>query len=216
LNIQNRSMKRAGIMVNCAHFVLGSDMLEFATRRSGDKFALDYKMGLAGRPLGGAFQVLGVKGVNRRTVSGQPGVAWTARFIAIPRYGIDTNAGLDAISALRVRMGTNFSQTISGKYFTSSAGGTVQLMKLPFKVLGPNVSKFSYSTRKFIGKLQTQPLAVLDTGLPQAQTAATANFTLALDVLRTGNNTNYYGEVGKFITTYPKTMSWESQTHPPQ
>jgi hypothetical protein len=89
-------------------------------------------------------------------------------------------------------------------------------LKPPFKVVGPNVSKFAYSTRKFTGMLQTQPLAVLDTGLPQAKTAATANFTLALDVLRTGNNTNYYGEVGRYITTYPKTMSWDDQTHPPK
>jgi len=215
LNVQDRSVMRAGVMLNFAHFVLGSDMLEFATRRSGDKFVLDYKMGSVGRPLGGAFQIVSVKGVNKLTISGQGGVAWTARFIAIPRYGIDTNPGLDAISALRVRMGTNFTQTISGKYFSNSAGGTIQL-KPPFKVLGPNVSKFAYSTRKFTGMLQTQPLSVLDTALPQAKAAATANFTLALDVLRTGNNTNYYGEVGKYITTYPKHMSWDDQTHPPQ
>jgi len=214
-DVQDRSVKRAGIMFNAAHFLFGSDMLEFATRRNGDKFSLDYKMGSLGTPLGGAFQVVSVKGANKKTIAGLPGVAWTTKFIAIPRYGVDANAGLDAIDILRVRMGTAFVQEIAGKYFSSSASGNTQL-KTPFKIKGPFVSKLSFSSRKFTGALQTQPLSQFDTGLPQAVTATTSNFTLGLDVLRTGGNTNYYSEVGKFITTYPKQKFWSDQTHPVQ
>ncbi|MGD0089319.1 MAG: hypothetical protein ABSE73_05305 [Planctomycetota bacterium] len=208
-SVQDRSTARAGIMLNCAHFILGSDMLDFATRRTGNKIALDYKLGSIGQPLGGAFQVVSVLGVNRKTVAGLDGVAWTAKFIIIPRFGVDPNAGLDDLSVFRVRIGTNFDQSIAGHYFTSTRSGDTQLMKNNY--LGEYVSKATFSPTKFTGTIQTQSLSTYTTGLPQATAQANSNFTLALDVQRGGTSTNFYGEVGRAILAHPRKKYWGDQ-----
>lgn len=198
-NVSNRSTRRYAVQLNIAKAVVASDMLEFSTRKSGDKFTVDYKLGKLGQSLGGVFQVLSVKGSDKLTVSGRPGVAWATKFLAVPRFGVNANAGLDAVSSLRVRIGNQFSDLIQSKYLTSTRKGGIQLANRGR--VGEVVDKFAYNPAKFTGSLVTQPLSSTATGIVQAglSSSPVVNFTLGLDVQRTGTNPSFSGEAAKHV-----------------
>jgi hypothetical protein len=190
-----------------------AEMIDFASRKKGNKFQLDYKLGNGiGQPLGGAFQVLSVRGDDRQTISGTNGDAWTVRFLAVPRFGVDATPGLDAIGSVGVRIGSRFEQRLT--QLASTGKGSVKLNVT--KTLSPVVIKFQMDTRKFVGTVQTNPIAELVTGIPTAfgeayrvgsvsgtgfgpNDTTTTAFTFGLDIDRTGTNSDFSGEVGKQI-----------------
>ncbi len=203
-NITEGGTKRVGMGTVLCSAILGADMIEFATRRSGSKYRLDYKLGKIGRPLGGAFQLLSCKGTDRRTISGDEGDIWDAKFLIIPRFGIDANPGLDALAALGVRIGTRFDQRISSQALSSSKGGKVKLSVPKAKTLGAIVTKFSLDPVKFVGTLQTNPLSTFVTGLPQARNSrgiTLSYFDIGIDLDRTGANADFIGEYGRKINS---------------
>lgn len=199
--LQDRGQKRLGMSTELCNFVIGSDTIEFASRVKGNKYSLDYKLGKSGRPLGGSFQMLNTYGKDGPDIAGNPGDAWRTSFLIVPRFGIDSTAGLDAVTSLRVRIGSRFQQTIPASALVSSKNGAVKL--LPVKSKGPAVSKLTIDPRRFVGTLQTTVISQFTTGIPQAKVAADAglatspNFTLGVDVDRTGSNADFTGEYGK-------------------
>jgi hypothetical protein len=213
INVSDRSSKRYSVGVTVVNFIAASDMLEFSTRKNSNKFMLDYQLGKIGQPLGGAFQILSVLGTDKPSVSGQNGVAWKTKFLAIPRTGAESNTGMDAVSLVRVRICERFVQEIDGRFLTSSRGGGLAFQTKNF---GETVSKLAYNSRTFVGSLQTQPLSVFVTGISQAKLTTTgANFTLGLDLDRSGANADFSGEVGKAITAYPSKGRWtDTAQHP--
>ena len=203
VNIVNSSTKRFAVGVIISNTIVASDVLEFASRRAGDKFRLDYSLGKLGTPLAGAFHILSVKGTDKTTVSGTNGDAWAVKFLAIPRFGIDANAGVDAISAIGVRIGTRFSQRISSSLLTSTSNGNTTLKSS--NIGGEVVAKFVFNARNFIGFIQTNPLSEFQTGLAQARLVAQdvdlskANFNFGFDIDRSTNNADFSGDIAKNI-----------------
>jgi hypothetical protein len=149
--------------------------------------------------MGGSFQILNVKGTDRLTIAGEPGDAWQVRFLAIPRFGIDATPAFDAINSIGVRIGTRYESRINGQRLTSSGSGKIQYKA--DKTGAPVVTNFSLDGRKFIGTLTTNSLSAFSTGIPQAGASArpSVNFTLGLDIDRTGNNADFSGENSKAV-----------------
>ena len=202
--LQDRGTKRLGMAIELCNFVIHSDTIEFSTRLRGNKFGLDYKLGKSGRPLGGAFVITSARGRDGEDIAGNLGDSWNARFIIVPRFGIDSNAGLDALSAVRVRIGSRFVQSIPAASFTSSGQGTIKLQTQ--KTKAPVVSKLQIDPRKFTGSLQTNVISQFTTGIPQAKVAVdagrnSANYNLGIDIDRSGSNADMTGENGKAIFT---------------
>jgi hypothetical protein len=208
LNVANRGTKRYAVGIGICGGVIASDMLEFSTKRVGDKFQIDYRMGKIGQPLGGAFQILSVRGTDQKTLVGTLGTVWSAKFIMIPRFGIDSHPGFDSLAGATVRIGTNFVQTFTPQFLTSTAKGDIKLAKNKFQ--GATVSKLQFSARSFVGSFITQPLEKLGTvgtGIDTAASAginATNNFNVGLDLTRTGGNSSFSGIAAKHIYTGSK------------
>ncbi|HYF51661.1 MAG TPA: hypothetical protein VEJ63_19760 [Planctomycetota bacterium] len=203
-SLQDRGTKRLGMSMELCDFVIHCDTIEFATRIKGNKFAMDYKLGKVGRPLGGAFLITSTRGKDGADIAGNLGDAWDSRFIFIPRFGIDANAGLDALTAIRVRIGSRFVFTIPASSLSNSGKGAIKLQ--PTKTKAPVVSKFTLDPRKFTGSLQTTVISQFITGIPQAKVAVdagrnSANYNLGIDLDRSGNNADLIGEYGKQIFT---------------
>jgi hypothetical protein len=202
INITDRSTRRYSVGVGLCAVVHGSDILDFVTKRSGDKFQLDYKLGKLGSPLAGGFQIIGVKGSDKLTVAGLTGVQWATKFLAIPRFGIDANAGLDALDSINVRIGTRFNQKLT-TLTSNTRGDTTFSTKFP----GESVAKLQLNSRNFRGQILTNPLSAQSTGIKPASEAAgasLANFTLGLDLDRKGSNADFSGEASKHISTGQK------------
>jgi len=208
INLANRSTKRFSLGMNICGLpgtigVSASDVLEFTTKRTGDVYQADYQLGKLGQSLGGAFQIISVKGTDKRTIAGNNGVAWDVKFLAIPRYGIDSNAGLDALSSVGIRIGSRFNQrfTAAKGELVSTTRGDVTLKNK--KLFGETVSKFQLSSRTFRGHITTQPLSFFATAIrPAGEVGAitAANFTLGVDLDRNGSNADFNGEAAKRIT----------------
>ena len=212
LNLPDRSTQRLGVGMLLCGFVIASDMIEFATHKVGDKFTLEYQLGKVGQPLGGAFQVTSVQGIDALDIAGEPASKWSIRFLAVPRFGVDPTPGFDAVSTVGIRIGTNFNQRISAAQLTSNKKGDIKLIgKQPD---GASVSKFSFSASKFEGLIQTNALATIFTGMLQARVAGggSANFMLGFDLARTGSNSPYTGENSKVIITNAKHNRWMDRT----
>ncbi len=196
----NRGTKRYAMAIGVFDSVIASDALAFQTRKVGEKFQADYNAGRIGQQLGGSFQMINVKGTDKRTIVGTIGTTWLAKFLIAPRWGIDTNPGLDALTGISVRIGTRFQTVLSSQMLQTTSKGDTKLTKTKVNYLG--VTKLQISQRKGTGSLTTTPIERIYTGLPTASdvtTSATNNFSLGLDFLRRTGNTSFTGEIGKRI-----------------
>jgi hypothetical protein len=195
----DRSTKRLAVGVFLFSKVLASDVIDFSTRISGNKFAYDFKLGKVGSALGGTFQLLNVKGMDRATVAGESGDAWAVKFLAVPRAGIESSPAFDAISSIGVRIGSRYENRIAGTKLLSSGSGAIQYKAE--KTAAAVVTSFTLDPRTNVGALTTNPLSIFSTGIPTAysSTANSVNFSMALDIDRTGNNGDFFGENSKAL-----------------
>jgi hypothetical protein len=201
--------------------VVAADTVKFATQKKGTKIQLNYQLGRFGTPMAGGFQLLAVQGKDGKTPTGSIGDAWKAKFMIVPRFGIDTNAGLDSLSAITVRINTNFVQPITG--LNSSKSGNITISGK--HAIKQGVDKLTINGKNFTGSLQTFPLPTIQTFIsPASQVTApnapgtpgpippgsfvSSNFDLGLDLTRTGNNASFTGEYGKFILGVPNQKAW--------
>jgi len=218
VNIENRTTKRLALALTLGNIAIASDTIDFSTRRVGDKYQLDFKLGKVGQSLGGASHILSVTGSDRPTTAGQDGTAWRIRFIAIPRFGLDAAAGTDSISSATVKIGPNFSQAIPGTLLVAGNG------KLTFSdktASGEKLSSVTYDTVKFTGEVKTLALTQSKTGLPTAKSFPPPdpivpgglppadprlndrNFTFGFELDRSGTNADFKGEGAKQVTPRP-------------
>lgn len=218
INIENLSTKRIAMGITISDIAAASDTLDFSTRRVGDKFQLDFKLGKVGQSLGGASHILSVTGNDGPTTAGQDGTAWRVRFLAIPRFGLDAAAGTDSISSATVKIGSNFSQAIPGTSLLAKNG------KLTFtdkQASGEKLVSLSYDTVKFVGEARSLPLTPNRTGVPTAKSfpppppivpggspppdprLKDRNFTFGFELDRSGTNADFKGEGGKQVTPRP-------------
>jgi hypothetical protein len=224
-SITDQGVTRLGFQLIVSNGVVAADTLEFLTRRIGDKLQMDYRMSKSGRPLGGAFQILSAVGKDGKTISGTRGDAWRVKFMIIPRFGVDTNPGLDALASINVRIGQRFVQKISSLQLTSTRNGSITMLK---PAISTGVAKLKIDTRKFIGEVQTFPLDTLQTFISPAADVApppaknptfpnagvtpgsftNTDFDLGIDMNRTGNNASFIGEYGRFIIGVPGKKVW--------
>jgi len=200
--------------------VVAADTVQFSTQKKGTKIGMEYALGKFGQPMAGGFQLVSVVGKDGKTISGTPGDAWQAKFIIVPRFGIDTNAGLDSLSSITVRIGTNFVQKIAASSLISGKNGNTNMAK---PLIKNGVAKLQINGRSFVGTLQTFPLTTLETfistagevnapnttqsPIPQGNFVS-SNFDLGLDLTRSGNNASFTGEYGKFILGVPNQKKW--------
>jgi hypothetical protein len=174
---------RRAVHVSLGDAVAASEVLDFDTDVNGSRYRLEYRLGRTGTNAGGAFQIVSVKGKDGTTISGQPGDKWKVGFIAAARAGVTTGGaqGLDAVTAATIRIGTNFSQNLTGlrsngQRTTFSGGGV------------GGVRKFVLDGKRGTGKLDTNVISIQQTGITQAISAPTGNrfFPLGVDITRSG------------------------------
>lgn len=171
--------------------VAATEVLDFATRVSGSKYSLSYRIGSTGSNAGGSFQIVKARGRDQSGVNGAPADSWNVSFVAMAPLAIGTTQGVNNVTSATVRIGTNFVQKLAvsgnGKTtsFRSSIGG---------------VRRFSIQERSGKGNVTTAPLAPSQTGLqPASQSPRFGNifFPLGVDLTRTG--TSFTGEHARRI-----------------
>jgi hypothetical protein len=179
---------------------------------------MQYRLGGAGSPQTGAFQILSVKGADGKT--GTPistslsaplsaplaaaaapvapdGDAWDVSFIAVPRIGIEGGktpaASISANTSATVRIGQSFSQQVS---LTKKA---VILEFRGGKAAG--INRFRINPKTLINRLQVNTIAETETGiLPAIVTKDLYVFPLGLDL------TGFSGDTGRCIA--PNGRRW--------
>jgi hypothetical protein len=174
----DKTRESLGVVVGDA--VAATEVLDFATRVSGTKYSLSYRIGGTGSNAGGSFQIVKARGKDQTGVNGAPADTWNINFVAMAPLGMGATQGISGVSSATVRIGTNFIQKLAvsgnGKStnFHSSTGG---------------VRRFSLQDKTGKGTLTTSALAPSQTGLqPASQAPRFGNifFPLGLDLTRTG------------------------------
>ena len=213
VNIVNRSTKRIAVAIVIHNFVVASDIIEFQTKRVGNRFGLQYNIGRVGRPLGGGFQIYSIAGADSQDIAGNPGDAWTAKFLIYPRFGIDDVNGGSAdfstnLTSVGVRIGTNFTQTIPVSEFKIAKNGALTLKKPA--TFGQQVNKMQINPSSYSGFFITNPISVNATGTLQSTdvNAADTFFNAAVDINRVAPNASFSGEDAKFIRKAPAIHRW--------
>jgi len=189
---------RLPVQLTIGDAVASSEVLDFDTDVIGSRYALNYRLGRTGSNAAGGFQIVSVRGKDQSTFSGQPGDAWRAGFLAMPRAGVADSGGagqtFSGVTAAAVRIGQNFVQNATNLHVSSQSirfSGTV----------ADGVKRFAINTRSFVGKLQTNVISSKSTGiLPAIQAPKAGNmfFPLGVDLVRS-SGANFDGEHARRI-----------------
>jgi hypothetical protein len=163
--------------------VVATEVLAMATKQDGTKTTLSYRIGRSGSNLGGAFQLVKVRGRDAGSAVGAAGTSWNADFIAMPRLGATAaGQGVDNVSRAQVNIGSKFTQTLpngsSRPTLFSFRGDRASLVR-----------SARLDAKTFKGNVMTNGLATTQTGLPPAsQSPRVGNifFDLGLSLTRTG------------------------------
>ncbi|HYG75508.1 MAG TPA: hypothetical protein VEK08_10940 [Planctomycetota bacterium] len=194
-------LTRLPVQISIGDAVSSTEVLDFETKITGVRYALDYRLGSQGSSAAGSFQLVSVRGKDNTTLSGQLGDSWRAAFVAVPRTAVvdpsGFKQGFDSINSVRVRIGGNFTQTLGSAALRSGGNG------INFRgTIADGVRNFSLNTKNFKGKLQTNVLSTRVTNiLPASQSPSASNifFPLGVDLIRTGANAPYTGEHARRI-----------------
>ncbi len=223
--LTNLSTKRIGFAILVHNILVACDTIEFTTKHIGTKYALNYSLGKLGRPLGGVFQVYDVRGSDGPDIAGNPGDAWTAKFLIAPRFGIDSlenesTPGYDNINNISVRIGTNFVQTTpvvidpndpsKNGFKIKPKDGSIYLATTD-PVFNTFLNVLTINPATSTGLLVTKNLDINTTGMPQgkSQTTATRNFyNMAIDINRGSANDPFSGEDAKSVLAVPTNNKW--------
>lgn len=203
---------RRPLEVTIGNSVVSSEVIDFIATVDGNSYRLDFSQGRTGQNASGGFQITSVIGRDDLSLNGQPGDAWRVKFLALPRAGVTNPAGLregiDNITGVNVRIGSNFQQAITGGGIIG-AGPTIKFVGGPID----GIQSFNLSTRTSKGTINTRTLSAFDTNIPQAQNALNFSnlfFQLGIDVQRASLDQPYHGEharrifnIGKKYTDRP-------------
>ena len=184
---------REALAVVVGDAVSTTEVLDFATKVNGTKYALNYRLGSTGSNVGGAFQVVKVLGKDQTGSNGAAADKFNVGFIALAPIGLGTTQGTNNATTAQLRIGTNFiaklpatGNAANGFSFRGNSGSLVRNLKLTSK------------TGK--GTFSTAALAPSQTGLqPAAQSLRFGNifFPVGLDLTRSG--TTFTGEHARRI-----------------
>jgi hypothetical protein len=190
-----------------------SDVLNIPTNFRGGNYAMQYRLGGAGLPMTGAFQITALRGADAKTGTpihfslpssraGQPalpdGDNWDLSFVAAPRMGIEGGKTpgevIGANTSATVRIGLSFSQQVSL---------TKRPVLLEFKgtTQTPGIARFRINPKTFINRLQVNTIAQQETAIPPAITTKDLTvFPFGLDL------TGFSGDTGRCIA--PDRTRW--------
>jgi hypothetical protein len=177
-------LTREILQVTVGDAVVSSEALDFDTSVRDTRYTLNYALGRSGASAGGGFQIVSVRGKDDLSSGGLTGDSWRVGFIALAPKGITANGtpGLDNVTAVNIRIGTNFIQNLTP--IKSRGANTRFSLRTP-----DGVTRFSLSGKNGKGTLQTDTLATRITGIPQAIASSGFGnlfFPLGVDITRTG------------------------------
>ena len=191
---------RKPLQVTLGDAIAESEVLDFVSKVSADRYTLTYGLGKNGSNASGAFQILSVKGKDGNTQGGLPGDAWMTSFLAIPRNGVidpsGKKPGLDGVTGVTVNIGTTFTQNFSGADISSSSGN---LALKGDKASG--VRGLKLNLKSFKGTLTTNQLSTKTTGIPQAVQSpsfGSVYFALGVSLVR-GTGLPFAGEHARHL-----------------
>lgn len=211
ITLTDGQTKTLVLQIAVGNIVTASELLEFVAKVRGTRFTLTYKLGKTGRPLGGAFQLAAVRGKDKLDLAGNEGDQWKVKFVAVPRFGIDSAAGLNSVSSVVVRLGAYFSQTITSSSLTSSAGGGIRFANKEKY----GIKKLKVNPVKYIHLLLTHPIAENMVGIPPAYKSASsggsAYLPFGFDLYRATGNDDFSGESARSIAVAPRNSSGRSR-----
>ncbi len=199
--IKNGDIVRRPIQIVVGEAVNSVEVIDFLASVDGTRYQFNFMQGRSGQNASGGFQIVSVKGRDGVALNGQPGDAWHVGFVAQPRAGVTNPSGLregiDNITAVNVRIGTNFAQAITG-------GGIIGAGPNIHFVGGPvdGLQSFKLSTISSKGLLNTRILSTVSTSIPLAADALKTNnifFSLGIDVRRGSLDATYIGEHARRI-----------------
>ena len=190
-----------------------SEALNMAGTNRGGKILARYRIGDGkSASYSGGCQILKAAAIDGAAVAGankgSPGDSWTIRFMGVPRFGIDSGAasafplrdfktGATPSVNATVELGQNFSQTVTAQ---------IQSVRAIFHTTAAadGVYKLALDGQHFVHGLQTFPIFIDDTGIPQAITVTDPT------ILRLGLSlTGYSGVCGRIIA--PQSRLWQSR-----
>ncbi len=174
---------RRPLTIMLGQAIVSTEVLDFESDVDGSKYALNYQIGRHGTSASGGFQLTKVSGKDDNQQASLAGDQWRVNFLAQPRKGVVNSAGagesFDSISAVTVRVGTNFAQTVRGG--AVSAG-----KKIAFKS-GELIKSFSLDPKTGKGSMQSRTLPAVQTGIPLAKNAlqfSNVFFPMGVDLAR--------------------------------
>jgi hypothetical protein len=182
------------VTLSIGDVVTTSEVLEFATEKSGTQFALNYSLGTTGSSSAGAFQITSVKGRDSVTQGGLEGDKWKVSFLALPRVGISATAGTNNVTLATISVGDTFVQQLKG---IVSNGKSVRFSAGPDSV----VKTFKVDSKSFKGQLSTNTMPTKLSGIPTAAKAAAFGqlyFPLGVELTRSSGE-SFIGEHGKAL-----------------
>lgn len=199
--IKNGDVVRRPIQIVVGDAVNSVEVLDFVASVDGTRYQFNFMQGRSGQNASGGFQIVSVKGRDGVALNGQSGDSWRVGFVAQPRAGVTNpnglREGIDNITSVNVRIGTNFAQAITG-------GGIIGAGPNIHFVGGPvdGLQSFKLSTKTSKGMLNTRVLSAASTSIPQAVDALKTNnlfFTLGVDIYRGPTDATYIGEHARRI-----------------
>lgn len=200
INIADRSTKRLAVGILLCNFVVAADVLDFSAKHANSKYSLSYSIGHLGTPLAGNFQMYNIRSKDGNDIAGNPGTAWTADLIMVPRNGIDDNAGFSNLAGVQIRINRNFTQDLPVSAFQVDAKGNLVYAN---KTSQTGIKTFTIKNGVFAAHLETYPISAGLTTIPPASdataTVLTTFFNLAIDVNRVAPNPSFHGECSKVI-----------------
>lgn len=185
---------RRPVTLSIGDIVTTSEVLEFATEKSGTEYALNYSLGRTGSSSAGAFQIISIKGRDSVTQGGLEGDKWKVNFLALPRVGITATAGTNNVTLATISVGDTFVQQLKG---IVSNGKSVRFSAGPDSV----VKSFKVDSKSFKGQLSTNTLPTKLSGIPTATKAAAFGqlyFPLGVELTRSSGE-SFIGEHGKAL-----------------
>jgi hypothetical protein len=189
-----------GVVVGDA--VATTEVLGMATKQTGTKTTLTYRLGRAGSNLGGSFQIVSTRGKDAGSATGIAGDSWNVNFIAMPRLGVAaTGQGVDNVSSAEVNIGT--------KFFQRLPNGSTKPTTFSFRGDSASLIKSAkLDARTFKGNVTTAGLAASQTGLPSAaQAPSVGNVFFSLGVYLTRTGATFSGEHARRVFGLRNTYS---------
>jgi hypothetical protein len=161
------------------------------------RWHFQYFMGKTGGPSAGSFQIVNVRGAERKNFKLEPASRWLVRCLGIPPLVGETRPTWSD-GSVTVRMGLTYSQSVSV---------ALERKRLIYKAASSSedIYKLFIDPQKFVHRLETNFLTPLETNVPQAAESRDPDlFIFGLDA---GSGSNAISGLGGCVI-YPRLGTW--------